>query len=246
MQLRQPKILTWDLEFKGTPNWKNELKIYPGYLLCFACKELDKNKSLIITRRDFPGKDVNDDKALTREILKVLRDVDMHIFHYGSKIDWKFIQTKALQYGFRPLPEPPVAIDTCTVARSKLAVVSNAMRSLADFFGLQEKKKITHNQWNRAFALDKTILKLVEKRCLSDVEITEQFFHKLKSVIHNHPALYTQGCGGCGSLDFHIEGIRSTAKTQYRRRYCKDCGVPNFEVLKKERDKYSVHNPKAA
>lgn len=238
MKKKQPKIVIWDLEFKGSNNWRGELKIWPGYILCFAAKELGKPKTkTILSRRQYPGKDVNDDRALVKAILHHLHDVDLHIFHYGSKIDFRFIQTKALQYGFKPLPEPPVMIDTCTLARSKLALISNAMRNMAEFFGLTEKKKISHSEWNKAFALENNIMKKVERRCMSDVEITEQFLKKLKPVLHNHPALYFKGCPACGSPSLRSDGLRSTTKTTYRRMSCKSCGVRFQERIKKHEQK---------
>ena len=222
---KEPKILVWDLEFKGSDNWRHELKIFPGYLLCYAGKELNNPEVKVLSRRQFPGKTVNDDRALVRAIGNELRDVDCHVFQYGTKIDFRFIQTKLLQYGFRTLPEPPVFIDTCTVARQKLALSSNSMRTQAEFFKLREKKRsITRQEWDRAFALEDSVLKLVEARCASDVRITEQLFHRLKKLVHNHP-VYKR---------FWNNGIRATAKTQYRRKHCKNCGVANFEVLKKK------------
>lgn len=230
--LRKVKILTWDLEFKGSENWKRELKIFPGYLLCFACKELGSPKVTVLSRRTYPGKSVLDDKALTKAIGDKLRDVDLHIVQYGSKVDFRFIQTKLLYYGLKPLPEPPVLVDTCVLARQKLALVSNSMRTQAEFFRLpEEKRKISAAQWYKAFALDKPSLKEVEKRCASDVRITEKLYLKLQPLITNHPMIYTEGCSVCGGFRFKSEGIRATAKRQYRRIYCKDCGTPAFKTV---------------
>ena len=232
MQFKKPKILIWDLEFKGTENWKKELKIFPGYLLCYAGKELGKPGVKILTRRQFRSKDILDDYQLVKAIGNELRDVDMHILQYGSKIDFKFMQTKLMYYNLPPLPEPPVMVDTCIVARQRLALVSNSMRTQAEFFKFpEEKMKITHEQWYKAFALDTPTMKIVEARCASDVRITEQLYLKLRHLMVNHPMIRTEGCAVCGGFSFKSEGTRATAKRMYRRLYCKNCGNPSFELI---------------
>jgi DNA polymerase III epsilon subunit-like protein len=230
------KILIWDLEFKSSQNWKGNLKIYPGYIICFSCKELDKPGVTTYSALTHPGKNITDDKQLVKAIGEQLRDVDMFIFHYGRQCDWKFIQTKLLYYGFEPLPEPATSVDTCVIAQTKLALKSNSLSLLAEYLGLEEQKMpVDEATWYLAFIGDKKTLKLVEKRCESDVRLTEQVYKKLLPLCTNHPAIaklngkYDQivprQCSNCGSKKTRSLGLRATPQSVYRRFMCLDCRV---------------------
>lgn len=241
--MRKPKILVWDLEFKGSENYKKELKIFPGYIICFCCKELGVSKITTYSALTHPGKDIMDDRALVRAIGDHLRDADLHVFQYGTKVDFRFIQTKLLQYGLKPLPEPPCMVDTCSVARAKLSLVSNSLRELARFFKLAEQKMdITHEQWYKAFIGDKETLKLVAKRCASDVRLTEEVYFKIRSLITNHPNLSLirgslTGCPNCGTEGrMRSSGIRATTRKIYRRLSCKKCGSWVQEPYKENKE----------
>lgn len=238
---KEPKILIWDLEFKGTENYKKELKIHPGYIICFCCKELGKAEMTTFSALTHPGVTPLDDKALVKAIGDHLRDADLHIFQYGTKVDFKFIQTKLLSYGFDLLPDPPAVVDTWSVARSKLALVSNSLRELARFFKLKEQKlDITHEQWYLAFTGHKPTLKLIEKRCASDVRLTEQIYLKLRPLVSSHPHMgliqgSLTGCPNCGiSGKMQSRGLRATRHRLYRRLCCNSCGVTSQEPIRKE------------
>lgn len=229
---KKPKILVWDLEFFASKNYNNQLKIYPGYLLVFACQELGKPKVTVISKRVFGGSTPTDDELLVRAIAPHLRDVDMHIFQYGWKTDFKFMQTRLLYHGLRALPEPPVYVDTCQLAQRKLALKSNSLESLARFFKLDEQKMpINEEQWHLAFAGHVPTMKLIEKRCASDVRLTGEVYKKLLELCDNHPSLYPSdpeegpSCGACGETMVR-DGTRATRAKGHRQRYrCTCCGT---------------------
>lgn len=188
-----------------------------------------------------PGKTATDDRPLVKAIGGHLRQADVHIFQYGLKTDFKFIQTKLVHYGFEPLPSLPMIIDTHRIAKQKLSLVSNSLRELARFFKLKEQKmEITAEQWFLAFAGDKPTLRLIERRCASDVRVTEQVYLKLRALDTNHPNLSLlerndlTGCPNCGtSVPMLSNGIRATSKKVYRRFSCRVCGAwSKGEVIK--------------
>lgn len=229
--MNKPKILVWDLEFLASKNWRNELKILPGYLICFCCKEVGKKEIITYSKLTHPGKDPTDDKPLVKAIGKVLQSADIHVFHYGTKVDFRFIQTKLFTYNMPILPEPPVMIDTCKLARNKLSLKSNSLASVAKYLNLPEQKMpITEEQWYKAFAGDKKTMKLVEERCASDVRLTEMVYNKLKPLMTDHPHIgfangEIESCAVCGSPGQLIkEGIKMGKSGLSQRYRCRNCG----------------------
>lgn len=235
----KPKVLIYDLEFHASQNYKNQLKIEPGYIICFCCKVLGEPKMTTYSMRTHPGKTLTDDRNLVEAIGNHIRDADLHVYQYGNKTEYPFIQTKLLKYGFPPLPVPPVAIDTCKIAQEKLGLKSNSLASLARFFGLKEQKMpITEDQWHLAFAGDEKTMRLVEKRCASDVRLTEQIYLKLRPIISNHPAIYKlygsgEDCQACGGT-LNKWGKRPTGKKIYQRYKCTGCGMDELRPIKKD------------
>lgn len=235
----KPRIFVWDLEFHATQTRWFGLKIYPGYIICFCCKELGKSKMTTLSMLTHPGKDPTDDRKLVRAIGNHLRQADLHIFHYGSSCDYKFIQTQLMKYGFPPLPHPPMMVDTCKVAQTKLGLKSNSLKTLAEFFKLPiQKMPMTEEEWYKAFAGDKRLLKKTERRCRSDVLITEKIYEKLRPLMTNHPDMSrligkTKGCPACSSLFRRANGLRASSKTTYRRVVCLNCGYWDQEVVKR-------------
>lgn len=172
-----------------------------------------------------------DDKPLVKAIGDHLRDGYMHILQNGAEIDWKFIQTRLLKYGFEPLPWPPTIVDTCLVARRQLSLKSNSMRELCKFFNLpEEKDEVTEEEWWRAFGGDKSMLRKVEQRCAGDVRITEMIYEKeLPLIPHPKPlpkdyaVVLPRFCAWCGSNRILNNGIRSTQNSQKNRFMCGKC-----------------------
>lgn len=242
--MSSPKILVWDLEFRASQKYNGSLTIYPGYIICFSCKRLGENKVRTYSALTHPGNKITDDKNLVEAIGNELRDADIHVFHYGAKADFKFIQTKLLYYGFDRIPIPAAMIDTCKIAQQNLALKSNSLSMLAKFLGLPEQKmEITEDQWYDAFTGHAPTLKIIEKRCASDVRLTEEVYKRLKPLYPNHPMIrrvdflmqseYPQKCPDCGAKT-HSDGMVATAKTWKERWRCRQCGrcgsVPAREV----------------
>lgn len=238
--MTEPRIVTLDLEFLASKTYKGDLKIAPGYIICACIKDLNVAKVKTISMLSHPGKTPTDDKRIVYALHEELQDVDMFVVQYGLKIDIPFVQTKFLQYGLSPLPLPVNVVDTCMVARSKLAMKSNSLAALAQFFKLpKQKMPVTEEQWYQAFAGDKKVMKLVEQRCASDVILTEMVYHKLLPVMHTHPCTAPLGtdrtaCQVCGKHTLTKAGVRLSVKQRFQRYRCANCGHNSQKLLSQE------------
>jgi len=129
----KPKIIIFDLE--TMPNLKEALKVwpqlsqYPGKtlrasitsIICAGWKYHNEKKTHCINAWDFKNwkTNVNDDMEVCKAIREVLEDADAVVTHNGTRFDWKYLQTRLLINGLKPLPKIP-HIDTCTIASRNL------------------------------------------------------------------------------------------------------------------------------
>lgn len=242
-KVKQPKKLVWDLEFCATTTSWGELKAAPGFIFCFGYKEVGKGKAKTITILDYPGKTPIDDSNLVKEIAKILQDVDLHIYHFGDKCDFKFMQTRLLRYGLDLLKQGSNTFDTCSFAKQQLSIKSNSLKSLAYYFGLKESKmEIMADVWLLANAGHAPSIKKIAKRCESDVRLTEDVYLRELPLAFNHPAIYKlakledglyttppkqcQACGKEGKIT--ANGFAATAKTIKQRYRCWACNASQF------------------
>jgi len=194
---------------------------------------LGEDKVSCLSAWDFPAwsRNVNDDKALVKEFADVLREADGIITHNGIRFDWKFLQTRLMINGLKPLPKIP-HIDTCSLARSNLYFLNNKLKTLASFL-TDEQKKITGGWelWEKVWRRDKTSMRKMVDYCKQDVRALEELFLKLRPFATNLPnaALWSgtsarETCASCGSRELRSEGVRATKTRRYRRLACLDCG----------------------
>jgi len=243
--LSEPKILIWDLEFRATENYAHQLRIYPGYIICFSCKEYGKPKIKTYSALTHPGKNITDDRKLVKVIGEELYGVDLHIFHYGARCDAKFIRTKLQEYKLPLIPTPLNYVDTCEIAQRELALKSNSLAALAQFLKLEEQKMpVTEIEWQLAFTGHATTLKKVEKRCASDVRLTELVYEEMLPLCSKHPAItklrqdglvkkFPKNCPRCGVSAIQSNGVRLTASGRYLRWRCRNlsCGITGSVII---------------
>jgi|GEM_PF-5368127 len=255
-QPRKPKILIYDLEFCATQTFKGDLRIDPGFIFCFGYKELGSPRAKTISILDYPGRTSIDDSNLVREIGKILQDVDLHVFQFGKRCDFKFIQTKLLKHGFPLLSNKYTAFDTCEYARRYLGLKSNSLAALATFFNLDESKMhLPADTWLLANAGNELAIRRIARRCESDVRITEEIYLRLRPLVTDHPPIHSistleelgvaerpklcQCCGEVGS--FSAQGPRPLKTKIMQQWKCRRCGawvstelkVPKPEKVKK-------------
>lgn len=239
----EPRILVLDIE--TLPNLDEALEVWPGLgtfpgltlkatvssILCIGYKWYGDTKTHCIKAWDFPGwkKNVNDDKALLKEFLKVVDGATAVCTHNGKRFDWKHIQTRLLYHKLDPLPKLP-HIDTKQIASQHLYAFRNKLDYLGKTF--LDDRKTDHEGWDlwvKSHRRDPKALKLMEKYCKQDVNLTERLFVKLRpfaNAIPNYNLFKDHNkdaCPSCGSTRLRSNGWRYTQTRTYKRLICLDC-----------------------
>lgn len=232
--MTKPRILTWDIESSG-------LNADFGAILCIGYKwlgEPDKSTKVVSVG------DVNgtckkcativrptDDKALLQHMYPILSEADGWITWYGKGFDERFVNTRLIYHGMKPLP--PMGknhIDGWFTARYKLKLHSNRLASVQAFLGLKESKtSLQPDAWLKAMYGDPEAHDYIIDHCRRDVLVLEQAYHKLLPLIANHPNynLFNQEeravCTHCGSTKIQYRGLYRAETKVYRRWQCQSC-----------------------
>jgi len=248
--IAKPRIIIFDLE--TLPNLPEALKVwprlsaYPGLtlkatissIICAGWKEYGEKKTHCINAWDFSRwkKDVNDDYSVCKEINKVLLTADAVVTHNGKRFDWKFLQTRLMYHGFKPMRNI-THIDTCQIAKSNLYAFNNSLNIIGKL--LVKDKKMENGGWDlwvNVHGKSKKAMKTMTEYCKQDVSLTEKCFIELIPLIKNMPNMnlwknkkqareFTDICPNCGSEDIKFNGYIFTKTTKYQRKICKDCGT---------------------
>lgn len=248
--MAKPKIIIFDLE--TLPNLNEALRVwprlsaYPGLtlkatitsIICAGWKHYGHKQVNCINAWDFFRwkKDVNDDYSVCKEIYKVLEHADAVVTHNGKRFDWKFLQTRLLYHGFRPLSNIH-HIDTVQIARSNLLSFNNRLGTLGKF--LVNDTKLENGGWDlwvNVHNRDKKAMRLMTDYCKQDVILLEKIFERLIPLIKNMPNqnLFrsekqmregTEVCPNCGNERLILNGWRVTKTQKYKRLRCPNCGT---------------------
>lgn len=240
--MREPKIILLDIE--TLPDLQAALKHwcrlsdFPGKtlkasitsIICIGWKVYGEDKTHCLNAWDYPewSQDVNQDKPLLQDFLRVIEDADAIVTHNGKKFDYKHIQTRLMKHKLPPMPKL-MHIDTCQVAKSNLYLINNKLNTVAHF--LTKEEKLQNGGWDLwvdTYHRKRKAMRLMTQYCKQDVIALEAVFKELKSFVTlpNHN-LYTQGdqklCPNCGSTRLKSHGLKHTKTNTYRRLRCRDC-----------------------
>ena len=239
MAKKEPRIIFFDLEtladLPAVMTHLPRLSDYPGQTLkasinsviCFGYKIGEKGAAKTINAWDFKGwkVNVNDDLDLVKAARAILSTADVVVTHNGKRFDWKFLQTRLMKHGLKPLHKIQ-HVDTCAVVKQNLYLINNRMNTVAKHLRTHEKlDNGGWELWERVQKREKKAMRLMSKYCAQDVEVLAQIFKHLRPFA---PVLKFS-CEKCGSFKLRSEGTRTTRKMTYRRLSCKDCGHPNHE-----------------
>lgn len=205
------------------------LKADFGYMLCASWKweGLKKVHHRSIAEAPTFEEDPTDDAWIIEELRPELEKADVVVFHYGSRFDYPYLQTRALYHRLEPLPRVRW-IDTWRIARNQLALSSNRLASLSRLLGVEEKTPLSGPVWIRAMAGHAPSIRYVVEHCDQDVIVLEQVYQRIKALRPTDgqgPKLGFHGdCPTCGSSNTIRKGFERTVKKQKQRMKCNDCG----------------------
>jgi DNA polymerase elongation subunit (family B) len=239
----KPKIIIWDIE-----TGYNVVNIFDllisskyipysqiaqeRYIICASFKELGKDKITTLSISNYPefSEDPSNDKGLVKDILDYLKDADAIIAHNGDRFDSKRLNTRAVYWGFDPLPNI-ITIDTLKIAKNHFNFNSNRLDYLGKFLKVGEKIKVDMLPlWTGALNGSKASIREIVKYNRQDVNLLEKVYQKLApyAPAKLNRALFTDGlcCPLCGSEAAIKDGTRLSRTGLYQRYRCKDCGHP--------------------
>lgn len=192
------------------------------------------------------AKIIEDDKAILKEIWKLLDEADVVVTQNGISFDVKKLNARFILHGFQP-PSSFRHIDTLRIAKKHFAFTSNKLEYLSDnlnkkFKKQKHKKFAGFDLWKQCLAGNKQAWDEMRRYNKYDVLALEELYNKLvpwdASINFNvyHDGLET-ACK-CGSTEFRRNGHVYKSTGKFQRYTCKHCGAESYDrnnVLTKEK-----------
>ena len=199
------------------------------YIISAAYKWLGEKKIHTISVLDDAkrfDKDPNDDGYVVEELAKVMAEADAVVAHNGDQFDNKYVRTRMLFHGLKPLP-PITSIDTYKVAKSQFNFNSNRLDYIAQYLKVGKKKSTPPGLWLEALQGSKKAIKIMLDYNKHDVKILEGVFKKLIPYMPNYISRELfggTGCPRCGSQKYQKRGTHKAITNTYQRFQCNGCG----------------------
>lgn len=238
-----PKILTIDIETAPIEAYTwgiwdvnvglDQIKTEWG-ILSYAAKWLDKKPVIYADTGGRGKRKVRDDKALMKELWKLLDQADIVVAQNGQRFDVKKINARLIMHDFKPY-SPIRVVDTLLVAKKHFGFTSNKLAWMSKY--LTDAKKSEHKKfpgfelWTECLADNPKAWAEMAKYNKLDVIATEQLYIKQRPWIKGHPnmASYTpsheHACTNCGSTNVTKNGFAILQQGKYQRFICGDCGT---------------------
>lgn len=248
---RKPRMLVVDIE--TLPNLPEALKVWPqlsdfpgrtlkgtiSTIICFGYKVVGSDEVKCLNAWDYPEwtRDVNDDRRLVRDIVRILKTADVVIHQNGRSFDMKFIQTRMFKYRMSPLPKI-LQIDTKVEAKKNFSAFSNSLKHLAEQFTDSEKMENDGwSLWVDVHGRCQLAMAVMTEYCMKDILATEALFLAMKPWIAGLPnmnqfRLEENVCPNCGSLALKKQGPRLLKERRVQRFQCMDCGAWSNTTIK--------------
>ena len=167
------KVGIFDIETTGLKaNW--------SHMLCWCIKDAGENTIQydLITPRKVRDKD---DYKLIKSAVEAIKEYDRIVTWYGTRFDLPYLRSRAIYYGIDfPSYQELYHTDLYYLARSKLAMHSNRLGAVCQFFGIEAKSHpMTPELWIRAGRGEKEALQTVLTHCEEDVKSTDSCYDML-------------------------------------------------------------------
>src|SRR3972149_7901725 len=232
----KPKILFWDLE--TSPNVVTSWGLFVGGML--SPNNIVQERTIICGSWKWAGRKGTgsvcvhssapaDDRTVVQELCNIIRQADAVVAHNGDKFDLRWLNARAVYYGFPPLPAV-IQIDTLKIAKAKFKFNSNKLEYLATYLKVGKKIKTEFDLWKRCMAGDvKALLKMVRYN-RRDIVILERVYKRLVPFVPAKVNAQLFGdrpaCPSCGKQTMQSRGFSYTVAHKYRRfhRTATGCG----------------------
>lgn len=234
---KKPRILIYDLE--TSPNKGYFFDLYNGTRPEFVIKEKsiltiaykwhgEGTPAEVISVADFKStfkKDPYDDSKVVAKFIKIMRDADYIVAHYGAKFDQRFLNARVLANGLPPMHQAKM-IDTWKLSKKHFLLNSNKLDHLGNVLGVGRKMHTDWTLWVKCVSGDVEAMKYMADYNKQDVDLLDQVFEKLKPyVITNiNIAKHEEQCPRCASDNVQNRGTAVTASGRKARYQCQDCG----------------------
>ena len=157
-----------------------------GIVLCAVIQDDQGNE--IILRGDQLNKSWktkrSDDSILVGKVAEALSPYDIIVGHNGLLFDIAFLRTRLLRWGLGAFPDKKL-IDPWMIAKRKLRMHSNSLRSLCDFLTTSEKTEVLGDVWMRcAYDGDTEAMDYIVEHCRQDVRMLADLTTVIKPYIH--------------------------------------------------------------
>lgn len=231
------KILLLDIETAPSLGWvwqKWQTNVIDfkkdWYMLSFAWKWLHEDQVHVKGLIDYPGyeRHTESDKALAKDLWKLLDEADIVIAQNGDAFDIPKINTRFLIHGLNP-PTPYKTVDTLKIARKAFAFDSNKLDDLGHY--LKIGRKLPHtgfHLWKGCMSGDAEAWKTMKEYNAHDIELLEQLYYKVRAWDKQHPQVNKgeiagEACPKCASHNVHKRGFAFTLQRKKQRYQCRNC-----------------------
>ncbi len=236
------RIILLDLEtmpdMEAAMSVWTQLGNYPGLtlkasissIICAGWKEIGSKTVHCINAWDYPEwkKDINNDLRVIQAIRDVLLGADVVVTWNGVGFDWRFLETRALKHGLKPLPKI-VHIDGKKIVKKHLFLFNNRLQTAAKF--LTDTEKLENGGWElweKVRHKEPKAMDLMTKYCKQDIRTLEAVFRVILPYCKLPNANMFKAevvCPNCASTNIQRRGERVTLTSILQRYQCQDCGT---------------------
>lgn len=205
------------------------------YVLAWGAKWLGDPPSKIIYRDQRNAKDIEDDRAILKELWNLLNEADVVVSQNGEKFDAPKLNARFITHGMNP-PKPYRHIDTFKLVKKVAAFTSNSLDYLTNKL-CKKYKKLKHGKfpgltlWKECLKGNKKAWNEMELYNTHDVLSTEELYLKIRAWAPESMATPFDSskieveCRTCG-IDGHMtrQGTSIKNKFRYQQWQCQVCG----------------------
>lgn len=132
------KVAMWDIE-------TSDLQVNFGIMLVGGVQKLGSRRPFIVAK----NKIGTDDRIVVAKLIEEMEHYDLLVSYNGIKFDLKWLNSKALYHGLRPL-SPKFHLDMLPVAKRVFRTHSKRLDVVADYLGYSGKTSLRPEVWQKA------------------------------------------------------------------------------------------------